>query len=62
MKDETKQIEIQAHICQTSTIIEERFFVSRCYITAYAQTMQYIKLHSFQKTVFFVECDKMTTR
>lgn len=55
MKDETKQIyEIQAHICQTSSIIAERFSVSRCYITAYAQTMQYIRLHSFQKTGFFL--------
>lgn len=33
MKDETKQIEIQAHICQTSSIIAERFSVSRCYIS-----------------------------
>lgn len=55
MKDKTKQIEIQAHIFQKSSIIVERFPVWYCYNIAHAQTRHFSAVTSstLENGVFF---------
>lgn len=55
MKDKTKQIEIQAHIFQKSSIIVKRFPVWYCYNIAHAQTRHFSAVTSstLENGVFF---------